>query len=320
VITVALAACGRVGFDAVSRDGGDDDGPDAVDAPFGQTCASRPVGMVPPSGRVSGTQSTEPADAVGGCGGGGFNDAVFGIDVPDAESSLLVATDLPGSSSNTLIHIRRDCDDPSTEVVCDVSGGVNEDAAYRLITPGAGRYFVFIDQEAGGTGASFEASIQVLRGAGAACTTTGREICTPELRCVAGICQPAGCVMVNALTISSLGTTNRTVSTAGLMGDHGGTCGEGNDGGARAPDEVVPFDLQLSARLEIRTDNPGTNYDTLLYLRATCAGPEIACNDDGVGTGPSRFVTGVLTPGQYLLFVDGFAFKQGTADISIRAF
>src|SRR5690606_21953212 len=120
----------------------------AIDAaPF--VCTGRAVAGVPATGIVTGMLGSSPDDAAGSCGGGGAPDLVFGIDLASAEMSLLVAADLPGTAVDTLLHIRRDCDDPNTEVVCDLDGGAGDRAAHRLITPGAGRYHVFIDQESG---------------------------------------------------------------------------------------------------------------------------------------------------------------------------
>lgn len=316
-----LAACGRLGFDPVRDGGGNDDAPDA---PFAQTCAMRTVNQVPVGGIVTGSATAGGGNATGSCGGGGSDDAVYAIDLVDDESSLLVAADLPGSTSDTLIHIRRDCDDPSTEVACDVSGGANEDAAQRLIKPGIGRYHVFIEAEPGGAGLEYEASIQILRALGHTCgTMPGREICGPDLTCMQGTCQPAACPSASTISVATLGTSNIMLDTTMSLAAHAGSCGEGNDGGVRAPESILTIDLQLAARLEISTASPLTSFDTLIYLRATCSGPEIVCDDDGgavSGNGQSTFTTAMLPIGSYLLFVDGFAVRRGTADVTVRAF
>ena len=325
VAAIVLAGACRYGFDPIlhgdaAGDGAADVAGDAPADAAPAVCGARGVDLVPASGRVTGTYAALTDNAAGSCGGGEVDDAVFAIDVPPG-GSLLVAADLPATTADTLIHVRRDCEDPATEVVCDRSGGIATRAAYRVIEPGAGRYYVFIDGDAGTAGV-YEASIQVLLPEGAASDPAGgRERRGPELACTGGTCRPAGCTTVGTVPLAPGMAFAFTTTTGNRRNDHAGTCGEGNDGGVRGKELIVEITLTQPARLRASTDQPETSYDTLVYIRAGCAGAEIVCDDDG-GTSGNRSVatTGTLAPGAYFVFVDAFAYHEGTVRVVIEAF
>ncbi|MCL4733666.1 MAG: pre-peptidase C-terminal domain-containing protein, partial [Candidatus Omnitrophica bacterium] len=105
--------------------------------------------------------------------------------------------------------------------------------------------------------------------------------------------QCAQAVQVNSIPSSHFGTTlfaaNDDFSpTAGGLG----------------PDVVFRIDLAGPDSLVI--DTLGSSVDTVLYMRSgTCNGPEVASNDDTLGSRTSRIIASNLPAGSYFIFVDG---------------
>ncbi len=68
---------------------------------------------------------------------------------------------------------------------------------------------------------------------------------------------------------------------------------------------------------EFSFDTVGSDYDTALYaLEGTCAGIELACNDDAVGT-RSRIVLSLVAGQTISIVVDGFSTNQGNFVLNI---
>jgi hypothetical protein len=111
-----------------------------------------------------------------------------------------------------------------------------------------------------------------------------------------------------------------TVVTTGMPNLHAGPlgCSEGQDGGARVPEVVLQVVLPANvANLHVTTDFPQTNFDTLIYLRDACVGNDLVCNDDAGANNTSVIDSGPLAAGTYYLFIDGFAWRAGTAMVGI---
>src|SRR5690606_12092711 len=107
-------------------------------------------------------------------------------------------------------------------------------------------------------------------------------------------------------------------STSSAQNLHAGSCGHANDGGLRAPEVVIAVTLaDAVSNMIVNTDSSATNYDTLVYIRAGCQGPEVACNDDGGADRRARVQTGPLPADQYFVFVDGFGTSSGDAEVTI---
>ena len=96
-------------------------------------------------------------------------------------------------------------------------------------------------------------------------------------------------------------------STMGMSADadYSGTCG----GGGSAGDVVYEIDLPAGAvGLQISTEHPGTNYDTLIYVRDDCDEilSELGCdNDSGTGTVSMLRIEMAFAAGTYFVFIDG---------------
>jgi hypothetical protein len=272
--------------------------------------------QVPQNGLISGTLVSATDDLVASCGGAGVSEAIYAIDVP-AGAQLLAAADEPGTTADTMLSVRSDCTDATSELVCDVDLGMGDNAAYRLTQVPAGRYYVFVD---GQTAGDYAGRVQTLLPAAATCDAmNGRDICAPELSCSGGTCMPAACPLADSL--SGANTYSRTATTTGAPARHAGSCGEGFDGGTRAPEVIYQLIIPVGgvANVRVSTDSPMTDYDSLIYMRRlTCTGVEVGCDDDAIdGAGPSQFDTGPISAGDYYIFVDGFGTRSGTATLTV---
>jgi hypothetical protein len=83
----------------------------------------------------------------------------------------------------------------------------------------------------------------------------------------------------------------------------GTSANEGSCGGDMAPERVFKIDLFAKSDLFVTTH--GTAFDTVVYLRRGCCGPELACNDDADERGTSVLTARGLTAGTYYVYVDG---------------
>lgn len=286
----------------------------AIDAPL--TCIER-AQPIATDGTIGGTLAASSAtDEAGSCGGAGIAELVYSIDLPVSGAGLVVGSDGNGATMDTLLYIRSQCANTASELVCDLDSGISAAGAYRLTNLPAGRYFVFVDGQAGATG-DFTGTAQVLLPQGATCDAASvRDRCGPELAC-SGVCLAAGCAV--AETLSGANSYQRTVLTTGSTNLHAGSCGTGNDGGVRAPERIYGLTLASAVtNVHVSTASAATDYDTLIYVRTACNGSEIACNDDnGMPNNQSDLDTGALAAGTYLIFIDGFATRSGTADVTV---
>ena len=321
VVLVALVGCGRLRFDPLG-DGGGGSGTDAsvidvptssVDGAVGIVCASRTALGVAENSRVSGNTANLTMDSAGSCGGATVFDQMYAVDVPEG-GAILAAFDGPMTTEDTLLHFRTICDLPGTQVACDAEGGRQQYAALRTGPLSAGRYWLYADGNAPTSGI-YEGTIQTLLPLGAVCIESRpRDRCALDSQCLNGTCQPALCPAEAVVTSIPF---DRLVTTTGHPNNHAGSCGEGNDGGARSP-EVV-FELTLAsavANLHISTDHPETSYDTLIYVRSACNGPDLSCSDNAVGNN-AVIDTGPLSAGTYEIFIDGFGAEHGQTRVTI---
>ena len=83
----------------------------------------------------------------------------------------------------------------------------------------------------------------------------------------------------------------------------GDSANEGTCGGSDAPEAV--FKVVLNDKSDLFVTTHGTGFDTVLYLRNGCCGPEVACNDDADGRKTSVLSQRGLVPGTYYIYVDG---------------
>jgi hypothetical protein len=152
---------------------------------------------------------------------------------------------------------------------------------------------------------------------GNACTTN--DVCNGGT-CVGGT-PGAGCTSCQgAATLPTEGGTFLGVTTG--ISSLAGTCGSTGT----SPERVYVWTPTASGQATISTCGDDTGYDTVVYVRqGTCAGSQLACNDDtaGCGTGEPNdhhgsSVTVSVTAGTpYYIVVDGYGGAQGQFALTV---
>lgn len=94
----------------------------------------------------------------------------------------------------------------------------------------------------------------------------------------------------------------------------GATCG---GGGSRAPDASFLFTASATGSYQI--DTLGSGFDTVLYVRtASCAGPQVACNDDANGTRQSLVSLSLIVGQSVVIVVDGYSTQSGAFTLNVH--
>ncbi len=271
--------------------------------------ACRDVEPLPLNRRVRLSTADAPADQSGSCGGEG-GELVFGLDFLFVET---VCVSLEGSSFDTVAYARRSCEDADSEVACadDQFEGeelVSTDALLELNLADDLR-FLFVD---GGDGGDL-----VLTVTEGGCDE--RPACLEDTDCGEGqACRGGSCEAVEPA-----GTCDEPIalevgqtvegSTANAPSLYEATCG----GSAASPEAIFSFTAPAAGAYCVSTR--GSDYDTVLHIRGTCADllTQIACNDDNAEVnGPDARRTSAITVDAeagvaYAVFVDGFG--EGSA-------
>lgn len=204
----------------------------------------------------------------GSCARGSAPERVFAFAV-DVRSQVSVTVE---SQFDGVVYITRQCGVADAEVACnDDAGGTTRSQVQATLD--AGTYFAVVDgyrEQAG----SFDVIVSVT-----------------EAPSVTAVCTDA--------PLLTAGQAQRS-STAGVPDSFQATCA----GNARAPDRVFKINAAQASRLRVRQQS---SYDGALHLRRTCEdlSSEIACNDD-FGDSHHSMLSGMLTPGDYYLIVDGY--------------
>lgn len=96
-------------------------------------------------------------------------------------------------------------------------------------------------------------------------------------------------------------------NTVGTVHDYTPGCSPGSTAA-----EVV-HQLDLPGRLNfLFLDTFGSTFDTMLYARpGSCDAPDLACDDDDLGTVQSAIELGAVEPGTLYIMVDGFSTNEG---------
>ena len=93
---------------------------------------------------------------------------------------------------------------------------------------------------------------------------------------------------------------------------HTGSCG------GAGSEALLTFDLAVTSDVFITTH--GSSVDTVLYVRScTCAGSELACNDDADGLTTSVLRLTALAPGRYNVFADTKASMTAPLSVDLYA-
>jgi len=96
-------------------------------------------------------------------------------------------------------------------------------------------------------------------------------------------------------------TMDRFEGMTGTVSGERGSCG-GN-----GPELALVYTATRAGRVVFSTIDPGTTFDTVLYVRSTCedAMTELGCNDDAGGTLQSSATVDVSVGTVVYVFVDG---------------
>jgi hypothetical protein len=133
--------------------------------------------------------------------------------------------------------------------------------------------------------------------------------------CGAGtVCRAGACVVSTTCPLADVGSATPQTIT-------GSSTGRPNDvtpssAWSNAPDAAYTFTAPATASYTFNTF--GTSFDTVLHVHdGSCAGAELACNDDAP-SGRQSQVTVALTAGQtVVIVVDGFATISGNYTLNI---
>jgi Zn-dependent metalloprotease len=123
-------------------------------------------------------------------------------------------------------------------------------------------------------------------------------------------CRPPPCPEI---PLGSVLPVVRAGSTTDASNSLAGTCG------GRGPERTFLYTAPATGIYTISTVDPGTDYDTVLYVRSnTCGGAELQCNDDFSGL--QSQVTVSLTAGQaVVIVVDGYGGDSGNFVLHINS-
>jgi hypothetical protein len=228
---------------------------------------------------VTGNNECAADNGTGTCGLSGGRDLIYRMNLPGPRQ-VRYETVVPGAGSqfDTVLHARRTCATPATELVCDDDDGPG---LLSIIDESfdAGAHFLYVDGYTAAAAGNYELDVTVR---------------TPDT-----------CATAPTFTLPARGSTLRfTGSTTTATNAAGATCG----GGAASPDHAFTFTVTTPTALRIETVAPASGqYDTVLHVRSACgtAGSEVACDDDA-GAGLLSQIIRVFSPGTYTLFVDGY--------------
>jgi cysteine-rich repeat protein len=247
------------------------------------------TGVMEPDGTVTVSGSTSGAidHGAGSCAcAAGTNDQVVGWTAP-AAGRFVVELQSTVARWDTLLHVREDCRDASTELECDDDGGGFEVDSRIERDVAAGSSLFFLVDACGGAGE------YLLRHFFAPGPVSGTCAVPRDLATV-------GTVMGDG-SITYDGATSRFDAGAGSCACGGSTS-----------DDVLVWTPTVGGRATIEMASTGPVFDTLLHVRRDCTDEltELACNDDAPGT-DSRLDVDVVGGEPVFIFADACSGRGG---------
>jgi Cys-rich repeat protein len=248
-------------------------------------------------GDFMGTTAGLDADTAGTCGGAG-PEAVYALRL---DQDTLVCATTAGSAADTVVYVRAGDCASGEEVACDDDAALDRHSAVDFLAEAGTTYNVFVDSAR--SGGDYQLTLRegpcVPRPECQSDGTCGAGRVCVQQRCEAAV--PAGtCAAPLRLAVGQAVQG----STAAAPALYGATCG----GGAAGREAVYTFAPGAGAWC---LDTAGSDFDTVLHVRTTCADPatERACDDDAPeinGTARDAALT-LQTQARtgYLVFVDG---------------
>jgi V8-like Glu-specific endopeptidase len=298
----------------------------------GDVCATAEE-LTPEDQTLTGQLNEGFANDYGGSCGGGGPDRVYAFTL-EREMTLRATA----RGFDTVLHIRRDCDDGQTELDCDDDSDPPGDRGSQLNIERleVGRWFLFLEGFRADTG-DFQLDLdfgifcevdcqpgEMQCGVGETMDVCveGNDGCntwSPVDQCPEGLlCQDLECVEAaagdscdNPTVIEPEFQTLRGDLNGAFRASEVGSCGgEGRD-------RVFQFELAQMTRVTVVAGG----FDTVLHMRTVCDDPqsELTCNDDDNDPRGDRGSTlqQELGPGIYYVFMDSFR-RAGQYNISFQ--
>ncbi|MEM9489832.1 MAG: hypothetical protein AAGC55_11840, partial [Myxococcota bacterium] len=175
----------------------DDDGDGQIDYPDDLGCRSAadndeyspsvnecgtevPLLDMPESGDALGTAISDGTnELVSACGGTG-PETVFGLTV-ETPRALIISTDFPETTLDTVLYLREGCGDPSSELACnDDDIGLSSTLVVERIEPG--QYYLVVDAHSSSANGDFRVQYIDYTPQGEECDPEAPD-CTPGLEC-----------------------------------------------------------------------------------------------------------------------------------------
>jgi hypothetical protein len=125
---------------------------------------------------------------------------------------------------------------------------------------------------------------------------------------------PLPCGLPDADIASAVGPAVYTVGTCGEIHDYPNTCGGGS-----AEDVAITWTAPAAGQYTL--DTYGSDYDTALVIRETCADgdAELACDDDSGGGQQSELTHTFALNEEVVIVLDGYTNRCGQALLNITA-
>jgi hypothetical protein len=185
-------------------DGVDNDGDDLTDFPADPGCGSAAdedeFNVIPGAcgplleivdisgtgeftGTIDGPRPNELSSPT--CNGFGGEFALT-YSVVSGPKALIISTDHPETTLDTVIYVRTECRNPDTELDCDDdSGTLNAGNSSHLILPDvpAGSYYIIVDAFGPGSLGTFKVTVTETAGLGADCDPADPDACVEGLIC-----------------------------------------------------------------------------------------------------------------------------------------
>jgi hypothetical protein len=336
------------------------DAPTATPTPVGGACQNPTV--IPAGGGTFAATTTGPSTLAGSCANtASAPEQVFAWTPAATGTAVIQTCDGNGTAYDTVLYLRQGTCAGGSEVACndDTSGcqtsephpyhgsrltpSVVAGTTYFIVVDGyatsAGPFKLTVVPPAGGPAATATVTpvpaatrtVTPVPAATATVTPPPAVTATPAPTATAGVPQPtatgpapqptttpAGGTCNAPIVLPATGGTftGTTSGTSALAG----TCASTSP----APEQVFAWTPTSSGPAFFRTCG-ATSYDTVMYVRrGSCAGAELACNDDTTGCPTatntyhgSQLSLDAVAGETYFIIVDGYADRRGTFSLTV---
>ena len=277
-------------------------------------CEEGAVTVIETWGTYRGTTEGATDELHGSCGGQSAGEIIYRF-APPSDGAFCV--DTLGSTYDTLLHVRKTCNDPMSERYCNDDYGRTQ-AAISVEGQALVPYFLIVDGYRG------EGDFEIMISEGACppipredCSQPGDEDGNGDADCDDRACMntemcgpypPEACApeAITELILNDDYVSNNEDAPRQTLGSCAG----------RGREQVYRFVPETSGTYCANTF--GSEYDTVLYIRSECADPEteLVCNDDFDGIRAAvTFEAEAQEP--LFIFADSFRGRPGTYTLKV---